>query len=103
MKLFTRQTLLIELPEVTGPRLTVAEVKLAMENKGDDPAVRAMVQLLVMTRMDYIKAAQDKAAGDKPATYDLGGAAAIEDTLAEVLGLIDGKTGDDVKRFFTDS
>ena len=100
MKIFPERTLIVELPEVCGARLSADEVLLALEGNGMDPAVRSLVQLLVMTRADYITGAQATAQRGGNATFDLGGAQAIEDLLADVLGLIDGRAGDDVKRFF---
>lgn len=101
MKLFRKRApLIIELPEVCGARLSAPEVKLALEDKGMTPVVRAVVQLLVMTRADYLKSAQAGASRGADVRFDLGAAQAVEDVLAEVLGLIGGEVSDDVKAWF---
>ena len=73
------------------------------KDKGGEPVVRALVQLLAMTRADYLKTAQEQASGGENAIFKLGGAQAIEDMLAETLKLIDGQVSDDVKIYFPES
>lgn len=102
MKIFRTATRIIDLPEVCGRRLSVGEVKLALANNAMVPAVRAMVQLLVMTRQEYLTASQEKARGGVAPLFELGAAQGIEDMLAELLKLVDGQVSDDVRRFFAD-
>lgn len=102
MKLFQNKTRIIDLPEVCGRRLTVAEVKAAMDGHAMDPAVRAVLQVLVMTRQEYITASQEKARGGVAPLFELGAAQGLEDMLAELLKLLDGQVSDDVRRFFAD-
>lgn len=102
MRFLNPKPRIIDLPEISGARLSVAEVVLALKDQGMAPPVRAMIQLLVMTRAEYITESQVKARGGVAPLFELGAAQGLEDMLAEMLKLIDGQAGDDAKKFFAD-
>lgn len=102
MRLFKQRLAVLDLPEICGRRLSVAEVKQALGNQGDAVAVRAVLQLLWMTRQDCGKAAQDEAWKNGNPNFHLGGQQGLDDLLVEIANLLAGKVSDDVKAFFAD-
>ncbi len=71
--------------------MDMSELRAALEGHKNNPAVRAIFQLMHFRRVNCIDSAITAAFNDKPATFDLGGAQYMDQLFGEVTALVDGK------------
>ena len=95
------KTVFVNLPERVGPRMDMSELRAALEGHKNNPAVRAIFQLMHFRRVNCIDSAMTAAFRDKSATFDLGGAQYLDQLFGEVAALVDGvAVPDGMKEWF---
>jgi hypothetical protein len=94
----------LEIAAVCPRQFAASELHALLSGQKDNEQVQAILQLLTMTRALCLEAAQKEASrGGNQTHYHLGGVAAIEDTVAEILNTLNGApASDDVKTYFAD-
>lgn len=97
-----RRSRVIEVPAVCGRRLSLSEVQAALGNRQSDVMMQSVLWLIVLRRGMIIDAAQRDAHRRQDASFQLGAKQALDDLLADVSDLMEGRPDDEVKRFFAD-
>lgn len=68
----------------------MSEIRAALEGHKNDPAVRAILQLMHYRQVNCTMSAKTAAYRDKSAAFDLGGAHYLDELFGEVVSVIDG-------------
>jgi hypothetical protein len=95
------RTVFVNLPERAGARMDMSELRAALEGHKNNPAVRAILQLMHYRKVNCTSNAVGAAYRNEPAVFDLGGAQAMDELFGELSALVDGvPVPDDLTRWF---
>ena len=81
----------------------MSDLTAALEGQQNNPAVKAVVHLLLLRRTAAAISARAAARADKPAAYDLGGVDYVDDVFNDLHALVTGQPPDGaLPQWFTD-
>jgi hypothetical protein len=81
--------------------MDVSELRAALEGHKNNPAVRAIMQLMHYRQVNCTSCAKQAAYRNEPTSFDLGGAHYIDELFGELSALVDGtEIPDSMKHWF---